>query len=455
LDPYQGLATLNPSNGMLRGVKLNRGQSVQGHESDAGRGAPVGRLLAPLFGALLGDSPPLGVRFWDGSSLGDQDGRAVVVLRNPEALQRIIHAPGELGFARAYVSGDLEVEGDLIHALSVLSRVNPQLRVEPLVWLRTLRTGASLGLLGRGPAPPAEEARLRGKAHSKRRDASAIGHHYDVGNEFYRLVLGRTMTYSCARFETAEATLDAAQDAKHDLVCRKLGLQPGMRLLDVGCGWGGMLCHAASHYGVTGVGITLSRAQQVIATERVDAGGLADKVSIRLQDYRDLRDEHFDAISSIGMLEHVGHAHLQEYATALSAALRPGGRLLNHAITTPNGAAFGRRSFLARYVFPDGELPDLASIVMTAQQAGLEVRDVECLREHYALTLRAWLANLEARWEEAVGLVGAARARIWRLYMSGSVVSFETAEIGINQVLAVKVHPSGASGMPLTRRPYL
>lgn len=439
----------------VRGVKMHRAELVQSHEGDASRAAPVARRLAPLFGALLGDPPPLGVRFWDGTSLGDPAAQAVVVLRCPAALQRIVRAPGELGFARAYVSGDLEVEGDLIHALGVLGRVNPQLRVEPLVWLATLRAGASLGLLGRGPAPPPEEARLRGKPHSKRRDASAIGHHYDVGNEFYRLVLGRTMAYSCARFETVDATLDAAQDAKHDLVCRKLGLEPGMRLLDVGCGWGGMLCYAASHYGVTGVGITLSRAQQALAAERVDAAGLGDKVSIRLQDYRDLRGEHFDAISSIGMLEHVGHAHLQEYATALSAALRPGGRLLNHAITTPNGAAFGPRSFLARYVFPDGELPDLANIVGATQQAGLEVRDVECLREHYALTLRAWLASLEARWQEAVGLVGAARARIWRLYMSGSVVSFETAEIGINQVLAVKADPSGASGMPLTRRPFL
>ena len=414
---------------------------------------PVAAMLGPLFRSLLGEPSPLPVRFWDGSVLGGATGQATLVLCRPEALQRIVWAPGELGFARAYVSGDLEVEGDLIHALGVLGSVNPGLRVEPRTWLATLRSAAQLGLLDprRTPAPPAEEARLRGRPHSKRRDASAVSHHYDVGNDFYRLVLGPSMTYSCARFEAETASLEAAQEAKHDLVCRKLGLGPGMRLLDVGCGWGGMACHAASHYGVDAVGITLSRAQHDLARQRAASLGLGARVDIRLQDYRDLRGESFDAISSIGMLEHVGHARLAEYSTILARALRPGGRLLNHAITTPDGAAFGRRSFLARYVFPDGELPDLAAVVAATQRTGLEVRDVECLREHYALTLRCWLANLESHWEEAVALAGPARCRVWRLYMSGSVVSFETAEIGVNQVLAVKVDEHGASGMPLTR----
>ncbi|HEY8200914.1 MAG TPA: cyclopropane-fatty-acyl-phospholipid synthase family protein [Actinomycetota bacterium] len=416
---------------------------------------PVAVVLEPLFRTLLGDPVPLPVRCWDESLVGEPTSPATIVLRSPAALQRIVRAPGELGFARAYVSGDLEVEGDLIHALRVLSRVNPHLRMGPRAWLRTVRSAAKLGLLGRAPVPPPEEARLRGKPHSKRRDASAVVHHYDVGNDFYRLVLGPTMVYSCARFETADSTLDTAQDAKCDLVCRKLALEPGMRLLDVGCGWGRMVCHAATNYGVQAVGITLSRAQHVLATERATSLGLGDLVDIRLQDYRDLRDEEFDAISSIGMLEHVGHARLHEYSAILAGVLRPGGRLLNHAITTPNGATIGRRSFIGRYVFPDGELPDLAAVVAATQQTGLEVRDVESLREHYALTLRAGLANLESNWEQALALVGPARSRIWRLYMSGSVVSFERAEIGVNQVLAVKVDRAGASNMPLTRRSYV
>jgi cyclopropane-fatty-acyl-phospholipid synthase len=416
---------------------------------------PVAAMLAPLFRMMLGDSLPLSVRFWDESQIGEPTGLATIVLRSPAALQRIVRAPSELGFARAYVSGDLDVEGDLIEALRVLGRVNPRLRMGPRAWLRTVGSAARLGLLGRAPAPPPEEARLRGRSHSKRRDASAIGHHYDVGNDFYRLVLGPTMVYSCARFETAESTLDMAQEAKCDLICRKLGLEPGMRLLDVGCGWGGMVCHAAGHYGVQAVGITLSRAQHELAMQRAASAGLGDRVEIRLQDYRDLRGERFDAISSIGMLEHVGHARLHEYSAILAEALRPGGRLLNHMITTPNGATIGPRSFIGRYVFPDGELPDLAAVVAAVQQTGLEVRDVECLREHYALTLRAWLANLEANWERALALAGPARSRIWRLYMSGSVVSFETAEIGVNQVLAVKVDQAGASDIPLTRRSYV
>ncbi|GAC1370824.1 MAG: cyclopropane-fatty-acyl-phospholipid synthase family protein [Actinomycetota bacterium] len=412
-------------------------------------------LLGPFFRTLLGDDAPLPVRFWDASLFGSPERPATLVLRTPEALQRIVWAPGALGFARAYVAGDLDVEGDLIHALRVLSQVNPQLRLEPAAWLRTIGSAARLGLLRRAPAAPPEEVRLRGKPHSKRRDASAVSHHYDVGNDFYRLVLGPTMTYSCARFTTASSTLEEAQEAKCDLVCRKLGLAPGMRLLDVGCGWGAMVCHAAEHYGVSAVGITLSEAQEALAQKRVTALGLGDRVEIRLQDYRDLRAERFDAVSSIGMLEHVGQARLPAYSAVLAGVLIPGGRLVNHAITTPNGAAFGPRTFLARYVFPDGELPDLANVVGAMQLTGMEVRDVECLREHYALTLRAWVGNLDSNWDEAVGQVGLARARIWRLYLSGSVVSFETAEIGVNQVLGVKGRDTGASGMPLTRQAFL
>jgi cyclopropane-fatty-acyl-phospholipid synthase len=309
-----------------------------------------------------------------------------------------------------------------------------------------------LGVLGPPLPPPPEEARLRGRRHSKERDAAAVAHHYDVSNEFYRLVLGETMTYSCAYFTEDGTSLDDAQRAKYDLVCRKLGLQPGMRLLDVGCGWGGMAMHAAEHYGVRAVGVTLSRHQHDLASKRVAEAGLAEHVEIRFQDYRDVDDGPYDAVSSIGMFEHVGLARLRDYFDVLFKLLPPTGRLLNHAISRPWGRSrFDRHSFIERYVFPDGELHEVGSVVSAMQQQGFEVRDVHSLREHYAKTLRHWVANLEARWDEAVALAGAPRARVWRLYMAGSAVNFEEARTNVHQVLAVKPGPQGDSGMPLTR----
>ncbi|WP_040740333.1 SAM-dependent methyltransferase, partial [Nocardia tenerifensis] len=298
------------------------------------------------------------------------------------------------------------------------------------------------------PEPPPEEARpRRGPLHSKRRDAAAISHHYDVGNDFYRLVLGPSMTYSCARFvaedddgaagPNAAMSLEDAQRAKHDLICRKLDLRPGMRLLDVGCGWGSMAIHAAATYGVDVLGVTISRAQIEQARKRVEEAGLSSTVEIRLTDYRDLRGEQFDAISSIGMFEHVGTKRADTYFQTLRALLRPRGRLLNHAISSPGGSVMGPRSFVGRYVFPDGELVDVGEVVLAMQRNGFEVRDVEALREHYALTLRAWVANLESAWEQAVSLTSEGRARIWRLYMAASALGFEDGGLGLHQVLGV------------------
>ena len=265
------------------------------------------------------------------------------------------------------------------------------------------------------------------------------------------------MTYSCARFvPDDDGSLEQAQSAKHDLICRKLGLaeRSGMRLLDVGCGWGSMAMHAASTYGAQVVGVTISSAQVELARKRVAEAGLADSVEIRLTDYRDLRGEEFDAISSIGMFEHVGSKRAAEYFDTLRALLRPHGRLLNHAISSPGGSVISNRSFIGRYVFPDGELVDVGEVVLAMERAGFEVRDVEALREHYALTLRQWVANLENAWEQAVSLVGEGRARIWRLYMAASALGFEDGGLGIHQVLGVVPEATGNAEMPATRRTW-
>jgi len=411
------------------------------------------RALAPFVNALLGESIPVEVRFWDGSHLGATDGPAKIVLRSPDALRQILWAPNEVGFARSFITGKVEIEGDLIEAIRAVFLGAPQdLLIGTRTVARALVGAARLGVLGPPPRRPAEEARLRGGRHSRERDAAAISHHYDVGNDFYRLLLGESMTYSCARFVHPDDSLEVAQAAKYDLICRKLGLKEGMRMLDVGCGWGGMAMHAAAHYRVGAVGITLSEQQYDLARKRVAEAGLSDWVEIRLQDYRDVDDGRpYDAISSIGMFEHVGKEQMAAYFSVLSQVLVPGGRLLNHAISTPDGASFDRRSFTARYVFPDGELEDVADVVSAMEAVDLEVRDVESLREHYSLTLRQWVINLDGHWEEAVSLVGLVRARIWRLYMAAAVVGFEMNETGLHQVLGVKTMADGVSGMPMTR----
>ncbi|HXY92937.1 MAG TPA: cyclopropane-fatty-acyl-phospholipid synthase family protein, partial [Acidimicrobiia bacterium] len=324
------------------------------------------------------------------------------------------------------------------------------LRLTPMQWASFVRLLGTTSV--RRLEPPPEEARLHGRRHSRERDAQAIAYHYDLSNDFYRILLGPSLTYSCAVWASPEVGLEAAQEAKLELVCRKLGLTPDTRLLDVGCGWGSMVLHAARHHGVRAVGVTLSRAQAELASKRVAESGLSDLVEIRLQDYRDVTDGPYDAISSIGMFEHVGLAMLETYFDRLHELLRPGGRLLNHGISrAPGGRARARpwsRSFIDSYVFPDGELHEVGSVISTIQRRGFEARHMESLREHYALTLRAWLANLEGRWDEAVALVGQARARVWRLFIAASAVRFEDDAVQVHQVLAVKTH-DGASGMPL------
>jgi cyclopropane-fatty-acyl-phospholipid synthase len=410
--------------------------------------------IAPLVHRVL-ESAPISVRAYDDSEVQVPGAVATLIVRSPNALRRFITAPGELGLGRAYVAGEIEVEGDLFEALAAVAEIDLSIDRELIVELA--RTVGPEGL--RPLKPPPEEARLHGARHSRERDAAAISHHYDVSNDFYRLMLGPSMTYSCGVWENSGVGLDAAQAAKHELVCQKLALRPGMRLLDVGCGWGGMAIHAAQHHDVEVVGVTVSGRQVEAATQRVKDAGLGGQVDIRLQDYRDVDDGPFDGISSIGMFEHVGRKRLAEYFHHLRDLLRPEGRLLNHGICRPARASdalpvpvprapWRKRTFIDRFVFPDGELHELGTVLSSIHQQGLEVRHVETLREHYGLTLRAWVANLEARWEEAVELAGLGRARVWRLYTAASAIGFEQGRIQVHQMLAVKAD-GGRSGFPL------
>ncbi|RSM74144.1 SAM-dependent methyltransferase [Actinoplanes sp. ATCC 53533] len=412
--------------------------------------------LRGLLETLLRAPLPVRLRAWDGSETGPA-GPPVLIIRNRRALRRLMWRPDELGLARAYVSGDLDVEGDLFDALRRLAAlIFRGADVRGLPYRAVAADLLRLGVLGPQPKPPPEELAMRGARHSPRRDQQAVSHHYDVGNPFYEIILGSSMVYSCAYWagDDAGSGLAGAQRDKLDLICRKLDLKPGMRLLDVGCGWGSLALHAAREYGVDVVGITLSIEQADYARKQVAEAGLTAHVEIRVQDYRDLDGGPFDAISSVGMAEHVGTAPYAEYAAILFEQLKPGGRLLNHQISAVHPAppaARRRRSFIDAYVFPDGELVPLGTTVTLLEQAGFEVRDVQALREHYARTLRAWVANLESQWSAAVRLAGAGRARVWRLYMAASALGFEQARIGVNQVLCVKAHRDGGSDMPATR----
>ena len=415
----------------------------------------VADVLAPLLRALVGDDPPVRFEFWDGSGAGPPNGAGTIRIRSIDAVRRILWAPGELGVARAFVAGDLTIDGDLFATLRLLHDSAPRdLRTMGLRSLPTAVAAARrLGAVGPPLPPPPEECRPAGRLHSPTRDAEVISHHYDVGNDFYRLFLGPSMTYSCARFTDESSSLEGAQSAKYELICRKLGLdrQPRARLLDVGCGWGSMAIHAARHHDANVVGVALSSEQVDLARQRVHSAGLEGQVEIRLQDYRQLRGERFDAISSIGMFEHVGSSAMARYFDTLRKLLVPTGRLLNHAISKPGGSKLGGRTFIGRYVFPDGELLDVGEVILAMQRAGFEVRDVESLREHYSRTLHAWVANLGDHWDEAVALVGLPRANIWKLYMAASANGFDDGGLDVHQVLGVALAPDGSSGMPATR----
>jgi cyclopropane-fatty-acyl-phospholipid synthase len=402
--------------------------------------------LADLVGDILGEDLAVAVRAYDGSRLGPPSAPATVILRSPDALRRILFAPGELGLARAYVAGDIDVEGDILAAVALRDRL-PDLNLTPRQLLRVARLLGAARL--RPLPPPPEEVRLRGRLHSRERDSKAVAHHYDVSNSFYELLLGPSMTYTCAVFEDPEDSLEQAQTAKYELVCRKLGLEPGMRILDAGCGWGSMAIHAAQRFGVSVVGVTISQMQVDLARKRVAEAGMTDRVEIRLQDYRDVDDGPFDAISVIGMLENIG-SQLHVYVRAMHDLLRLGGRFLHHAISRPPGrkALVKRPTLLSRYVFPDADLHEIGTIVSAIQAAGLEARHMESFRDHYVITLRHWLSNLETHWDAAVVEAGLGTARIWRLYLAAALLGFPANRIQVHQVLAIRPR-HGSSAMPL------
>jgi cyclopropane-fatty-acyl-phospholipid synthase len=387
---------------------------------------------------------------WDGRSAGTAAPRFTVTLRSAAAVDRLLGGVPEKGFGRAYVEGLVTVD-------SLESFLEP-LAAAPIAQLFRAWPAIAAALFGLGGRPRrapvlGAEARLRGSRHSRERDAEAVRHHYDLPPDFYALFLDRSMTYSCAYFETLDTDLEVAQQSKLEHVCCKLRLRPGDTLLDIGCGYGSLVIHAAEAHGARAVGINLSPAQVDEARRRISARGLDDRVEVRLADYRD-DNGTYDAVASIGMVEHVGKKKLDEYSSAVYRSLRPGGRALIHGITQRPSLIWNRASFNDAFVFPDGELEDIGLMVRAYERAGLEVRDVESLREHYELTLRHWMRRLDAGWEDAVRIAGEARALVWRLYLTGAAVSFRLGMISIHQTLAVRPVPGGASNVPLTRRDW-
>ena len=423
----------------------------------------VAGRLAAVLGEVLGDVP-VRIRAWDGSEAGP-DGAPVVVLRSRAAVRRLLWDPDELGLARAYVAGEIDVEGDLADGLSrvwAVVRSRPPVLPEWRDRLRWAGTALRLGLVGRRPAPPREEAVLSGDKHSTDRDSEAISYHYDQSNELYATLLDGHMAYSCAYFRADPAVdpgagdgsygITEAQRDKLELVCRKLGLQPGMRLLDVGCGWGSLILYAAEHHGVHATGVTISAQQRDHVEKLVAARGLADRVSVRLQDYREVpvpAQGPYDAVASVEMSEHVGQEQYPAYAATLHRLVRPGGRVLLQAMSHPSAPGGG--AFIERYVAPDMHMRPVWETAAMLARPGLELRDVESIREHYAWTVRAWADTLEERWDEVVGLIGQAGARIWRLYLAGGGLTFAENRMGVDQLLFVRPDDAGASNMPATR----
>ncbi|CAN5869180.1 cyclopropane-fatty-acyl-phospholipid synthase family protein [soil metagenome] len=408
--------------------------------------------LASVVSRALGVDVPIRIRAWDCSEHGPPDAPTVVV-HSRRALRHLVWQPGELGLARAYVSGDLDIEGDLTDALRSVWNAGAT-RPGPRRLVGALAPMVRLGALGRRPSPPAAEARLGGALHTRERDHAAISHHYDLSNEFYELLLDDSMAYSCGYWTNAGNSdgpggLATAQRGKLDLVCRKLALTAGAHLVDIGCGWGSLTLHAAQHYGARVTAVTLSNEQRDFVATRAAERGVADRVDVSLTHYRDLDVTSADAVATIEIGEHVGTAEYAHFATTIHSLLRPCGRALVQQMSRRNVAP-GGGAFIETYIAPDMHMQPLHETISHLEEAHLEIRHVEAMREHYPRTVAAWAENLERRWRDAVDLVGEQVARVWRLYLAGGALPFEQNRMGVDQVLAVRPDEHGDSGMPAT-----
>ncbi|MET8468857.1 cyclopropane-fatty-acyl-phospholipid synthase family protein [Streptomyces sp. NPDC006422] len=415
--------------------------------------------IAALAETALGGPLPVRLRTWDGAEAGP-DGAPVVVVRSRRALRRLLWNPGELGLAQAYVTGEIDVEGGLAAGLRAMwSAARDRGLHAPRLTLsgraRAAVAAARLGAVGPPPAPPASQARLRGALHSRSRDRAAISHHYDLSNAFYELLLDETMAYSCGYWTGDDLRFGAAdaQRAKLELICRKLGLTPGARLLDIGCGWGSLTLHAAERHGARVTAVTLAAEQAEYVRRRVRERGLGDRVDVRCQDYRDIEGGDHDAVATVEMGEHVGDAEYPAFAAALHRMVRPAGRVLvqqmSRGATAPGGGAF-----IEAYIAPDMHMRPLGDTIGLLEAAGLEVRAAESLREHYVRTVDAWHRTLEEHWPAFVKLVGEETARVWRLYLVGGALAFAERRMGVDQILAVRPTAAGVSGAPATPRDW-
>jgi len=410
-------------------------------------------FVANLLGSFR--KTPFAIRFWDGSrwSPMEEKPKFVLTLQHPGALRRMFLPPTELKLGEAYIFDDFDIEGDIEAAFTLADYIE---ELNPRWWEKARNAAYLLSLPGKDrPDSLREKVRLKGDAHSRGRDSLAVTYHYNVSNDFYRLWLDSNMVYSCAYFTSPDEPLNDAQERKLDFLCRKLRLRPGERLLDIGCGWGGLIRHAAEHYGVEALGITLSEPQAQLANERIAEAGLADRCRAMICDYRDLDEtEKFDKLVSVGMFEHVGESRLPQYFQKAWQLLKPGGVFLNHGISQSQLRPPDEdSSFIDKYVFPDGELLPIAVTLKDAESCGFETRDVECLREHYAMTLRHWVKRLEARHAEACREADEVTYRVWRIYMAGSAYGFATGKLNLYQTLLAKP-VEGDCGLPLTRHDW-